>query len=106
MSTSSEKAMLLTYVIFGVLTLVYGIFMLMYLNRAEKCDKFMKDQDRTFRKIAVVVTWVAVILQGLGVLGGLISLMSGSPSPMTAQDVFRQVPVSVGGAAPMTTSDE
>lgn len=59
------------------LVLVYDIFMIMYLSDAEKCDKNLSSRDRDFRKVALAITWVSVVLVGIMLLAGLIILVSG-----------------------------
>ena len=63
--------------IFSALLLAYGIFLLRYLNDAKRCDRQMNVHNRNFRKAAVVITWVHVVLAGLGVLTSLLSLLTG-----------------------------
>lgn len=49
----------------SLLVFVYTLYMHFYLRNAEKCDKYMKEQDRQFRKVAYIVTWISLILSGL-----------------------------------------
>jgi hypothetical protein len=58
-----------------VLGLVYGIFMLIYLKDAKKCDKYLSKRDQTFRKVAYYVTWVDVVLTGLAIIFVLFGLL-------------------------------
>lgn len=57
------------------LTLVYTIFMLMYLNETEKCD--LDDENKKFRKAAVVITWIQIVFGGLFALACLLLLIAG-----------------------------
>jgi hypothetical protein len=72
---------ILTQFIFVGLVLTYGIFMLLYLTDAKKCDKYMSSRDTNFRKVALVLTWIDVVVVGLGLLGIFIALVSGQSSP-------------------------
>jgi hypothetical protein len=60
------------------LTLTYGIFMIIYLSNAKKCDQYMNNRDQDFRKAALIITWVGVVLTGLILIGVLIMLLSGT----------------------------
>jgi hypothetical protein len=60
------------------LTITYGIFMIIYLSNAQKCDKYMDHKDQSFRKAALVITWIGVIISGLILLGLLVMLLSGA----------------------------
>jgi len=68
--------LLTNFVVYG-LTLVYAIFMLLFLNNVSKYDDTMSDRDRNFRKAAVVITWIQVILGGFVTLAFLLSLIAG-----------------------------
>lgn len=68
--------MLTNFIVFG-LVLTYGIFMLLYLTDAKKCDKYMSSRDTNFRKVALVLTWIDVVVVGLGLLGIFIALVAG-----------------------------
>ncbi len=69
--------MMIINLIWGVALLVYGIYMIMYLGNAKKCDKYMKKKDKTFRKAALVITWVQVVIMGLSMLWLFAILVSG-----------------------------
>ncbi len=56
------------------LELVYAVFLLMYLTHAQKTDMYMSTQDQTFRKAALVITWIWTVLIGFGLvycIGGM-----------------------------------
>lgn len=59
------------------LTFTYGIFLLFYLNNTKKFVSHMTDRDKNFRKVAVIVTWIEVILTGLGILALIFNIVSG-----------------------------
>jgi ABC-type antimicrobial peptide transport system permease subunit len=65
---------LLITLIVSCLSFVYGIFMIMYLTDAKRCDKYMNDRDKNFRKVALVISWIDVVLTGLSILGVIIFL--------------------------------
>lgn len=56
------------FVIMLTLQFIYMIFMIRYLNHTKTCDR-LSNQDATYRKIALVVTWITTILIGLEILG-------------------------------------
>lgn len=68
--------MLTNFIVFG-LVLTYGIFMLLYLTDAKKCDQYMSSRDANFRKVALVLTWIDVVVVGLSLVGIFIALVSG-----------------------------
>jgi hypothetical protein len=68
---------LTAFIVSGV-SLAYSIFMLLFLNNAEKCDKHLSKRDTQFRKTAVIVTWVSIVVTSLSVLGLLVALLSGT----------------------------
>lgn len=70
-------SLLLINFIVGGLVLTYGIFMLLYLTDAKKCDKYMSSRDANFRKVALVLTWIDVVVIGIGLLGIFIALLGG-----------------------------
>lgn len=47
------------------LLLVYLVFLVMYLNDAKKTDMYMSKQNQNVRQVALVVTWIMLILSGL-----------------------------------------
>jgi len=61
---------LFTFIGYGLI-ITYYIFMIIYLSNAQKCDKYMNKTDQNFRKAALVITWISVIISGL-ILFGLI----------------------------------
>lgn len=64
-----------------VLSLAYAVFMLSYLySTRDKCKDLPKN-TKTFGDVALVVTWLSVILLGLTAVVQLIALMSGRPMP-------------------------
>jgi len=74
------------------LSLAYGIFLLIYLHNASKYTKQMTKQDQNFRKAALVITWIQVILSGLASLGALVGILSdNSYGPMVVSS-----PISMG----------
>ncbi len=75
---NNGKANLLISLISTALALVYGIFMLLYLTDAKKCDQYLKTRDKNFREVALVITWIEVILMGLSTLGIFVALVSGN----------------------------
>ena len=58
----------IVFVAMLILQFVYMIFMIKYLNHTKNCDR-LSNQDATYRKIALVVTWITTILIGLEILG-------------------------------------
>lgn len=73
----NAKAQLLVFLVAGILGFVYALFMVMYLNNTKKCEKVLSKHDKTFRKIALVVTWINLVLMGLYVVFTVIALLSG-----------------------------
>jgi len=71
-----DPILLINFIAYG-LTLTYGIFMIIYLSNAKKCDKYMEQRDQRFRKAALVITWIGVVLSGLILFGLLVMLLSG-----------------------------
>lgn len=59
------------------LMLTYDIFMIIYLSDAQKCDQHMTQRDRNFRKVALVITWIAAVLSGLVLIATLVAILSG-----------------------------
>jgi hypothetical protein len=59
-------------------SLVYGIFMIIYLTNAKKCDASMEKRDVDFRKTALILSWISVMLYSLvlilGIVFGLVDL--------------------------------
>ena len=72
--------LLIGFVVYS-LQLVYGIFMLLYLNSTAKCDS--SSQNKTFRKAAVVITWIQIISCGLLAIGCLLLLIAGPQGRFT-----------------------
>lgn len=62
--------------LFSSLLFVYTLFLLKYLGDTSMCN--MDKQNRDFRKAAVVITWIQLVLSGLGALASLITLITGS----------------------------
>jgi hypothetical protein len=61
--------------IFNSAYLTYLIFMLLFLNKTKDNCNNMPHSDKKFRDVAVVITWIYIILIGLGVLGLLLALL-------------------------------
>jgi hypothetical protein len=90
----NEKVTLWTGLIFGGLALAYGIYMLMYLQDAKKCDAKLSKRDRQFRQAAVVITWIEVVMTGLSCLGLLIAILAGASSPVSLGQEIAYTPMS------------
>lgn len=73
----NQKAGILWSLFWAALSLTYSIFLLIYLNNTGKYKNQMSSRDKKFRKAAVIITWIAIILGGLGVIGLLIALVAG-----------------------------
>ena len=73
----NAKAHIVWSLIGSLVALVYAVYMLIYLNNTAKCDKYLTKQDQTFRKVAVVVTWITIVLSGLSALGAFVALIAG-----------------------------
>lgn len=84
---------MIVQLIVNVLVLTYNIYMLTFLNNTEKYDKVMKKQDRNFRKAAVVITWIMVILTGLSVLALAIGILAGMNRPVNVLQEMGTVPM-------------
>lgn len=63
-----NKSLFFTFIGYS-LTLVYYVFLVMYLTNAKKTDIYMSQQDQTFRQVAVVITWICIALISLGLVG-------------------------------------
>jgi len=46
----------------NILVLVYTIFMIIYLHSVKECDRTLSDRDKTFRQVAIVVSYVTAII--------------------------------------------
>lgn len=68
---------LLIQFVVSSLFLIYGIFMLLFLNDMNKYEETMSDRDKGFRKAAVVITWISIVMNGLMVAGSLLLLIAG-----------------------------
>ncbi len=66
---------LVLLLIFNSAYLTYLIFMLLFLNKTKDNCNNMPNSDKKFRNVAVVITWIYIILIGLGVLGLLLTLL-------------------------------
>ena len=64
--------------IVSVGTLVYGIFLLTYLNHTKKFSSQMTTRDKQFRTAAIVITWIEIISTGLACLGLLAIIIMGN----------------------------
>jgi hypothetical protein len=82
----NQKAATAWGIVWAALSLVYGIFLLMYLNDNKKYASQMSKRDQNFRKAAVIITWVEIIATGAALIGLFISLFwgggGGSEYPM------------------------
>lgn len=76
----NAKAQLMIFLLVTLLGFVYAFFMIMYLNNTKKCEKGMSNRDKTFRKIALVITWINIVLLGLYIIVTVIALVSGDRS--------------------------
>jgi hypothetical protein len=47
------------------LSVVYLVFMLLFLNDTKKYENKMSKRDSNFRKVAYVITWIELILSSL-----------------------------------------
>lgn len=63
--------------IFSGAAFTYNIFMLLYLSDDSKFKDQMSERNKNFRAFAIVITWITLILLGLGVLGIIIALLTG-----------------------------
>lgn len=79
------EILLVVSFLLNIIALVYGIFMIIYLNDASTCDKYLTKRDSTFRKVALVVSWIDVVLTGLVLLGLLAVMISGTNHPVVHQ---------------------
>lgn len=71
----NERRNSLLALIGSAIALTYSIFMMFFLNHSKKCDNALTKRDRNFRKVAVIITWIAIIIYGLGALGALINFI-------------------------------
>lgn len=90
----NQKAAMWAGLIFGALFLAYGIYMLMFLEHAKKCDPKLSKHDQTFRQVAVVITWIEVVISALSVLGLLIGILSGAGSGISVAEELSYTPMS------------
>ena len=77
-------------VVWAGLSLVYGIFLLTYLNHNKKFKSQMTSRDKTFRKAAIVITWIEIVATGMWLVALMISIFSGSEpyySPMMSSSM-------------------
>jgi len=70
------------YLVFLGLTFTYEIFLLIYLNATKKYAKDMNERDRHFRSVAVVITWISLILTGLVIAAIGINMITGTSGNM------------------------
>lgn len=59
----------------SVLVLVYLVYLVMYLQHAEKTDMYMSDQDQKVRKVAVVLTWISIAAVSMQVICAVACMM-------------------------------
>lgn len=62
----------------SILVFVYTLYMWYYLNDAEKCDKYLKKQDRDFRQAAKWITLASLILSGISLAWNGMMFFSGA----------------------------
>lgn len=79
-------------IVWAVLLLVYNIYLLKYLDDTEELDPVMDEEQVKFRKAAVAITWIFIILIGIGLLTQIVNLLSmgrasrmGARSPMMSR---------------------
>ena len=58
---SSLPMLFITY----SLTLVYLVFLVIYLTNAKKTDIYMSQQDQRVRQVSVVITWISIAIVSL-----------------------------------------
>lgn len=63
-------ASMLAQLLLEGLSLTYSLLMLKFLTDAQKCDVILPEQ-KTFRKVAVVITWISVVFSVISMLGTL-----------------------------------
>ena len=73
----NQKAAMLWALFWAALSLVYGIFLLIYLNDTGKYKNQMSTRDKRFRQAAIIITWIEIVLTGLGCIGLLIGILAG-----------------------------
>lgn len=66
------------YLITLSLNFVYVLFLIFYLNDTKKYQSKMNKRDRDFRKVAVVVSWIDLVLTGLSVVAIVIMILTGT----------------------------
>lgn len=95
MATTQQKIVMWSGLIFSGLVLAYSIYMLMFLeDTGKKCANKLSKRDRQFRKAAVIITWIDVILAGLYCVGLIIGLLSGAGKGISLGMDFSYTPAS------------
>lgn len=73
----NTKASQLWSLVWVLVMLAYGVYLLMYLQNSKKYMSQMSQKDQDFRKIALVVTIIQIVSSGLIALGLVIALLAG-----------------------------
>jgi len=96
----NERRNALIALIGSGIALTYAVFMLLFLRHSKKCDAALSKRDRNFRKVALVVSWIAVIVYGMAVLGALINFIA----PQTGGHGWSGRNRGMGGGSPLMSS--
>lgn len=72
----NQRRQSLITLIGALIALAYGVFMLKFLNDSKKCDKMFNNRDKNFRKVAIVITWLSIILNGLLIIGSFVDVIA------------------------------
>ena len=59
----------------SALALVYFVFLVMYLQHAEKNDIYMSQRDQNVRKVAVIWTWVSIVVVSMSLVCSVACMM-------------------------------
>ena len=73
----STKSIQLWSLVWALVMLAYGVYLMMYLQNSKKYASQMSMRDQDFRKIALVVTGIQIVMSGLIALGLIIALLAG-----------------------------
>lgn len=59
------------------LSVVYATFMIIFLNRVGEYDYLLSHGDAEFRRAAVVITYISVVISGIFAVGSFVFMLTG-----------------------------
>jgi hypothetical protein len=64
----------------------------MYLTHAKKCDAYLSSRDKSFRKVALIISWIDVVTTGIGLLCLFIYMLTSKSvaSPSEMEGILRK----------------